>query len=65
LGGQAVAAGLIEARVSKQFGDDDKVVAFADETGSEGTPRSDVSGEAVELGDGQDAAGPDCGERLV
>jgi hypothetical protein len=56
---------LIEARVPKQFGDDDKVVAFADETGSEGTPRSDVSGEAVELGDGQDAAGPDCGERLV
>lgn len=25
----------------------------------------DVLGEAVELGDGQDAAGPDCGERLV
>jgi hypothetical protein len=25
----------------------------------------DVAGEGVELGDGQDAARPDCGERLV
>jgi hypothetical protein len=25
----------------------------------------DVAGEAVELGDGQDAAGPQCGESLI
>lgn len=49
LGGQAVAAGLVEAGVSEEFGDEDKAVALADEAGSEGVVE-DVRGELLNRG---------------
>jgi hypothetical protein len=43
VGGQAVAAGLVKACVSEEFGDDDEVVSFPYEVGSEGVAK-DVGG---------------------
>ena len=63
MGGQVVAAGLIDAGVSEQLDDDDEVVALAYEAGSEGMPQ-DVWGELVDVrvvGDGPEYLGGGSG----
>jgi hypothetical protein len=69
--GDAIAAGLVEAGVAHEFGDEDEVVRVAEEGGAEGVAQG-VAGEVVVyaclVGDGTDdavcAAGGQPGARL-
>jgi hypothetical protein len=67
VGGQAVRPGGFEPRMSHEFGDQDEVVAFADQAGAEGVaqdvPAGEVGGDGGLVGDGeQDVVGAAVGE---